>query len=164
MAFVSTRDPAQGRLLLLAAILFISYLCVAISLPIVPIFVTGGLKLSNGWAGFGVGVAFLATILTRGHAGSLADRRGGKAAVTRGLVCYVAGALISWLAGLLLAAPWIALLVLVAGRLLLGLGESLVAVGVISWGIGLVGPARSGKVLAITAVRTGRWARRRASV
>jgi MFS family permease len=39
--------------------------------------------------------------------------------------------------------------VLIAGRLLLGLGESLVAVGIISWGIGIVGPQRSGKVLAL---------------
>jgi hypothetical protein len=31
----STRDPAQRRLLLLTAILFVSYLCVAMAIPIV---------------------------------------------------------------------------------------------------------------------------------
>lgn len=148
MASQSARDPAQGRLLLLTAILFLSYLCVAMSLPIVPVYVTGRLGFGNVWAGLGVGIAFLATIVSRGYAGGLSDRRGPKVAVGRGLILYVAGALISLVAGLL-HAPLTAYLVLLAGRLLLGLGESLVAVGVIAWGIGLVGPARSGRVLAL---------------
>lgn len=38
---------------------------------------------------------------------------------------------------------------LLVGRLVIGLGESLVAVGIIAWGIGLVGPERSGRVLAM---------------
>jgi len=149
MAFQSTRDPAQGRLLLLIAILFVSYLCVAISLPVVPVFMTGPLGFGNVWAGLGVGIPFLATILTRGRAGGIADRRGGKRAVRDGLVFYAAGALLSLVAGLLFHTPWTALAILLAGRLLVGLGESLVAVGVIAWGIGLVGPARSGRVLAL---------------
>jgi len=39
--------------------------------------------------------------------------------------------------------------VLIAGRLLLGLGESLTMVGMINWSIGLMGPARSGKVMSL---------------
>lgn len=149
MAFQSTSDPARGRLLLLSAILFISYLCVGMSFPIVPIYVTEQLKLGNVWAGLGVGIAFLATIVTRGHAGGLSDHRGAKVAVARGLMFYIAGAVISLVAGLLVGAPMPSFLLLLAGRLLLGLGESLVAVGVIAWGIGIVGPGRSGKVLAL---------------
>ena len=148
MTFRSTRDPALARLLLLAAVLFVSYLCVAIPLPIVPVYVTGRLGLNNAWAGLAVGVAFLATILTRAHAGALSDRRGAKAAVWRGLVFYVAGALLSMLAGLPMPQPVAAYLILIAGRLLLGVGESLVIIGVIAWGVGFVGPARSGRVLA----------------
>lgn len=149
MAFQSTRDPAQGRLLLLTAVLFISYLCVAIPLPIVPVFVTERLGLGNVWAGLGVGIAFVATIVTRGYAGTLSDRRGAKLAVGRGLALYTAGALTSLLAGLLSATPLTAFLVLLAGRLLLGLGESLVGVGIVAWGVGIVGPARSSRVLAL---------------
>ncbi|MCS0495537.1 arabinose transporter [Ancylobacter sp. MQZ15Z-1] len=149
MPFQSIRDPAQARLLLLTFILFLSYLCVGMALPVVPVFVTRQLGLDNVWAGLGVGIAFLATILTRGYAGELADRRGARLAAARGLGFYVAGALTSLGAGLLTPAPWTAFAILLAGRLLLGLGESLVAVGVIAWGIGLVGPARSGRVLAL---------------
>ncbi|HEY1719750.1 MAG TPA: arabinose transporter [Magnetospirillaceae bacterium] len=150
MAFQSTRDPAQNRLLLLAIILFFSYLCVAMSLPIVPVFVTGQLGLSNGWAGLGAGIAFLSTIATRAHAGGFSDRHGAKRAVGRGLGFYIVGGAVSLVAGLPLHVdPSIAFVILLIGRLFLGLGESLVGVGVVSWGIGLVGPARSGKVLAL---------------
>lgn len=149
MAFQSTRDPAQRRLLLLTAVLFLSYLCVAMPLPIVPVYVTERLGLGNVWAGLGVGIAFFSTIVTRGYAGVLSDRRGAKLAVARGLALYLAGALTTALAGLLASAPLMAFVVLLLGRLLLGLGESLVGVGVIAWGVGIVGPARSSRVLAL---------------
>ena len=149
MTLQAKPHPAPARLLLLTAILFIAYLCVGMSLPIVPIHVTAHLGLGNFWAGLGVGIAFLATVLSRAHAGSLSDRLGARTAVARGLAFYVAGALVSLVAGLSFASPWTAYLILIAGRLLIGLGESLVAVGVIGWGIGLVGPARSGQVLAL---------------
>ena len=149
MAFQSTPDPARGRLLLLSAILFISYLCIGISFPIVPLYVSGQLRLGNVLAGLGVGIAFLATILTRGYAGGLSDHRGAKVAVTRGLAFYVVGALTALGAGVLADMPLLSFLLLILGRLAFGLGESLVAVGIIAWGIGVVGPARSGRVLAL---------------
>jgi MFS family permease len=149
MAFQSTRDPAQRRLLVLTAVLFISYLCVAMPLPVVPVFVTGQLGFSNAWAGLGVGIAFFATIVTRGYAGGLSDRRGAKVALARGLVLYVVGALISLAAGVLSGTPLTAFLVLLAGRLLLGLGESLVGIGVVAWGVDVVGLDRSSRVLAL---------------
>jgi len=149
MAFGSTSGPAQGRLLLLTAVLFISYLCVAVPLPIVPVYVTARLGLGNIWAGLAVGIAFFATILTRGYAGKLSDRHGAKVALGRGLAFYVAGAAMSLAAGCLAHAPLTAFSVLLAGRLLLGLGESLVGVGIIAWGVGLVGAAHSARVLAL---------------
>ncbi|MQT11723.1 MFS transporter [Segnochrobactrum spirostomi] len=148
MASRPVRDPAEGRLYTLTFVLFLSYLAVGMALPVVPVFVTRQLGLDNVWAGLAVGLAFLSTILTRGPAGILVDRRGGKAGVRRGLVYYGAGLVASAAAGLIPNAPWTAFAVLLAGRLVIGLGESLVAVGIITWGIGLVGPARSGRVLA----------------
>jgi MFS family permease len=145
----STRDPAVARLWLLAAVLFVAYLGVAIPLPIVPVYVTGQLGLGNAWAGLAVGITFLATVVARAQAGSLVDRRGAKAATARGFAFYAAGASMSLLAGLPVLTPPVAFVVLLAGRLLLGLGESLVGVGIITWGVSLVGPARSGKVLAL---------------
>ncbi|CAJ0991914.1 MFS transporter [Sodalis praecaptivus] len=151
MTKLSRRDAGQVRLWILSAVLFVSYLCVAIPLPVVPVFTTRQLGLSNSWAGLAVGVAFFSTLLTRGRAGALSDAAGSKSATRRGLLFYGAGAFISALAGVTTLPPLAAylILILVADRLLVGWGESLVGVGIITWGIGLAGPAQAGKVLAI---------------
>ncbi|MFX5693368.1 MFS transporter, partial [Acinetobacter baumannii] len=44
--------------------------------------------------------------------------------------------------------PVISVAVLLAGRVLLALGESLVITGTMGWGIALVGPQHGGKVMA----------------
>ena len=149
MTSASTRDPSNRRLLLLTAVLFLSYLCIAMPLPIVPVFVTAQLGYSTVWAGLGVGGACVATIASRGVTGSFTDRRGAKLAMRRGLMFYIVGATVALGAGLMPATPLAAYGLLLAGRLLIGIGESLVTVSVVSWGVGIVGPARSSRVLAL---------------
>lgn len=145
----TTSGHDEWRIWVLVSVLFLSYLCVAIPLATVSVFVAVRLGLGSTLAGTAVGVAFLSTILSRGHAGALSDRRGPKFAVNRGLVYYGAGALLSLAAGIFAEMPWTAYAILILGRLLIGLGESLVGVGVIAWGIGIVGPQRAGRVLAL---------------
>jgi len=143
------RDRAYRRVVALTGALFLSYLAVAMSLPAVPIYVVQGLHLDNAFGGLAVGIAFLSTILTRAHAGARADRLGSKQSMQRGLILYAGAALIC------LLASWSRLTVtgdyavLIAGRLLLGLGESLTMVGMINWSIALISPARSGKVMSL---------------
>jgi MFS family permease len=142
-------DQAYRQVVLLTGPLFLSYLAVAMSLPAVPVYVVQGLGFNNAVGGLAVGIAFLSTILTRGHAGARVDRLGGKVCMQRGLILYAAAGLICLLAGwprLSVAGDYT---VLIVGRLLLGLGESLALVGMISWAIGLMGPARSGKVMSL---------------
>ena len=142
-------DPALHRVAWLTVALFLSYLCVAMSLPVTSVYVTTGLGLGNGLAGLAVGIAFASTILTRGLAGRIADHEGGKACMVRGLWIYA-------LAGLVCAAAsWSGLSVpasygiLIIGRLLLGWGESLATVGLIAWALGVTGPKRAGRVFAL---------------
>lgn len=149
MTSPSTKSPADRQLWLLTAVLFISYLCVAVPLPVVPVFVTAQLGFSNLFAGLGVGIAFLATIASRGVVGALTDRRGARLIARRGLALYASGALVSLFAGLMTATPVAAFTVLLLGRLLVGLGESMITVSVVSWGVGIVGTARSSRVLAL---------------
>lgn len=149
MPNIQRPDLAYRHVVVLTAALFLSYLTVAMSLPAVPVHVVQGLGLGNAWGGLAVGIAFLSTILTRGRSGAWADRIGGKLCMQRGLLLYAAAGLIC------LSASWSELptagsyAVLIVGRLLLGLGESVAMVGMISWAIGLMGQARTGRVMSL---------------
>ncbi len=142
-------DLAYRRVIALTVALFLSYLTVAMSLPAVPVHVVQQLGLGNAYGGLAVGIAFLSTIPTRGRAGAWSDRIGGKLTMQRGLLIYAVAGLIC------LAASWSGLstttsyMVLIIGRLLLGLGESVAMVGMMGWAIGLMGQARSGRVISL---------------
>jgi MFS family permease len=142
-------DRDLHRFVWLTLALFLSYLCVAMSLPVISVFVTTRLGFGNALAGLAVGIAFASTILTRGMAGRIADHRGSKYCMVRGLWVYTLAGLIcaaaSWRG---LPAP-VAYGVLIVGRLLLGVGESLVTVGLMAWCFGIMGPQRSGRVFAL---------------
>jgi MFS family permease len=142
-------DIASRHLLRLTSALFLSYLAVAMSLPAIPAYVTRQLHFGNAFGGLAVGIAFLSTILTRNHAGSLSDHASSKICMLRGLRLYSLASLICLVSAWAVLPPLAGYAILLAGRLLLGLGESQVVVGMISWGVGLMGPARSGKVMAV---------------
>lgn len=152
MTDIKPPEMAYRRVVALTIALFLSYLTVAMSLPAVPVHVVHGLGFDNAWGGLAVGIAFLSTILTRGHAGSWSDRIGGKLCMQRGLLLYAAAGLICLLA----ASPSMPVAgsyaVLILGRLLLGLGESVAMVGMISWAIGLMGQTRTGRVMSLVGI------------
>jgi len=140
------------RVVWLTVALFLSYLCVAMSLPVTSVYVTTRLGFGNALAGLAVGISFASTILTRGMAGRLADHRGGKRCMVRGLWVYAVAGLVC------AAASWpgfpapAAYGLLIAGRLLLGVGESLATVGLLAWALGVTGPQRSGRVFALVGI------------
>ncbi|AUG51291.1 arabinose transporter [Thalassospira marina] len=142
-------DQAYRHVLALTGALFLSYLSVAMSLPAVPIHVLNGLGMNNTYGGLAVGIAFLSTILTRGRAGASSDRLGGKICMQRGLVIYAVAGIVGVISGLGQIPAFAAYGILIIGRLLLGLGESLAMVGMINWAIGLMGHHRSGRVIAL---------------
>lgn len=133
----------------LASALFVAYLCIALALPVIPVFVTTKLGHGNGLAGIAVGIAFASTILTRGMAGRIADARGSRRCMVLGLLAYAAAGLLCSGAGWSGSPAPVAYAILLAGRLLLGLGESLATVGLIAWCFGVTGPNRSGLVFAV---------------
>ncbi|MBI1205085.1 MAG: MFS transporter [Rhodopseudomonas sp.] len=147
----ATYNPKQSirYVLVLTGTLFLSYLAIGMALPSVSVYVVGGLHLSNAFGGLAVGIAFLSTIVTRGYAGMTADRLGGKVCFRRGLIFYVVAGLICLISGL----PQLPLAggyaVLIVGRLLLGLGESLAMVGMVNWAIGITGHIGSGRVMSL---------------
>lgn len=135
------------RLLPLVWIVFFSALAIAVPLPVLALHVHEKLGFSIATAGLAVGIQSFATLLTRQFAGSAVDRYGAKMAVIVGLPLAVVAGLL-YLGSLAISAPFESLGVLTAGRLCLGLAESLFLTGTMAWGIGRVGLANTGRVMA----------------
>lgn len=141
---------ATLSLVALTMSIFLTFMTIGLPLPVVPLYVGHVLLFGNVVVGFSVGIQFLATVLTRGYAGQEADRAGARRVMLRGMFfCACSGA-----ANVLSAALPVPdagrLALLIAGRLVLGFGESQLIVGMFGWGIGTAGQARSGTVLAWT--------------
>jgi MFS family permease len=148
----SDTTGGQGDLPLVAltSAVFLGYMTIGLGLPVIPLYVHQTLGFGNFLVGLSIGIQFLATVLTRGFAGRVADHQGASRSMRSGLMfCALSGV------GYILAVaaplgPAGRLIVLMAARLVLGFGESQLVVGALAWGIGLSGPARTGRVLSWT--------------
>ena len=133
-------------LLLIAIAAFVAFLPMGMAMPTLPIHLHHGLDASTVLVGMVMAVQFLAAVLTRGIAGSTSDHRGAHRAVRTGIACgVVAGAL--YAASLAFDRPEPAIACLFAARLAVGASESFIVTGTLAWGVQLLGPTRTGKVI-----------------
>jgi len=133
-------------LLPLVAIVTCAFLTVSGPLPVLPLFVHDHVSTNAVVIGALVGLQSVTTVLSRRHAGAIADTRGPKDAVMMGLVaCAAAG--LSYIVAGLDPSRAVSIGFLAAGRVVLGLGESLLLTGAITWGIARVGPENAGTVM-----------------
>ena len=98
--------------------------------------------------GLVTGSQFAASLVSRVWAGRYADARGAKGAVIVGLLTAVLSGLLYLLSLAFAATPEISVGILLCGRALLGVAESFIITGGVSWGLALAGPANAGRVIA----------------
>jgi MFS family permease len=143
-----------GQVISIVIFTFLGYLTVGLPLAVLPGYVHQGLGFGSVVAGLAVSVQYVATLLSRSHAGRMADTVGPKQTVLSGLMaCAVSGVLLL-LAYAFERSAWLSLSCLLLSRLLLGFGESWVGTGAITWGIGKMGPDHTARVISWNGVCT----------
>jgi len=118
---------------------FVAFLCIGLPIAVLPGYVHEQLGFSAIVAGLVIGSQYLATLLSRPMAGRMSDTLGTKRAIVYGLSGIVLSGLLTLISTLLQAFPMPSLIILILGRLLLGVAQGLIGVGTISWCMGQVG-------------------------
>lgn len=142
------------RILSIVVFTFVCYMTIGLPLAVLPGFVHNQLGYSSTLAGLIISVQYLATLMSRPHAGRYADQLGPKKVVIFGLSCCGLSGGFYVLAFLAVANPLVSLLLLCAGRVCLGVGESFSSTGSSLWGIGSVGSEHTARVISWNGVAT----------
>lgn len=133
---------------------FICYLSIGLPLAVLPPFVHLRMGYNAVLAGLAVSIQYVATLGSRPWAGRISDHVGAKVAVVWGMAaCTGSGALLI-VAAALHSTPLLSFAVLVASRLILGVGESLGSTGATLWGITSAGLEHTAKVIGYNGVCT----------
>jgi len=148
----TTNSAEQARsgaaLLPIMAAVFAAFIVIGLAIPVLPLHVHQRLGLGSFLVGLVAGSQFAAAIASRVWAGRDVDARGAKHAVIAGLLIAAVAGLLYFLSLSFLARPVMSVLVLLAGRALLGVGESFIITGAQTWGLAILGVGNTSKVLA----------------
>ena len=140
--------PVLATLLPIMAVVLVGFLVIGLALPVLPLHVHQGLGLGTFAVGLVTGSQFAASLVSRFWSGHYADSRGAKRAVVAGLLAAAASGLLYLLSLAFVGTPATSVAVLLLGRGLLGAAESFIITGAVSWGLALVDPRDTGKVIA----------------
>ena len=144
---MTTATPLWRALAPIVLMVFMEFLAMGLPLTILPGHVHGTLGFGSFVVGLAIGAQSWVTLATRHAAGTRADQRGPRSAAMLGLaLSVIAGAL--YAVSNAVPGSSASLAVLLVGRAMLGVGESLVVTGALAWGVALAGRERSGIVMA----------------
>lgn len=133
---------------------FVCYLTIGMLLAVLPAYAHLRLGLGAVSAGVLVSAQYVATLATRPLAGRMCDVRGARASVLHGLAANALTGACCVVAPSLEGTRWLAVAVLLAGRLTLGAAESLGSTGATLWGIARVGFPNMGRVISWNGMST----------
>lgn len=127
---------------------FVAFLVIGMGMPVLPLHVHQGLGLGTFLVGLVSGSQFAAAILSRVWAGRQSHTRGPKIAVIVGLAISAVSGGIYLLSLAAVSRPAISVTMLLAGRLLLGVGESFIITGGQSWALAILTVRNTSKAIA----------------
>lgn len=133
----------------LVVIVFLGFLAVGMPLAALAIHLHDAMGFSPALVGAVIGAQSLMTVVTRHTAGTICDRYGPRRSALIGLPLAALSGLVMLPATILLPAENLLVVpLLLLARAMLGAAESFFLTGSMTWGIGRMGPARTGKVMA----------------
>jgi MFS family permease len=135
------------KLLPIIGVVFIAYLIIGLAMSVLPLHVHNGLGFSTFAVGLVAGSQFAAALFSRPWAGFFADKQGAKRAVVAGLIVAVISGALYLVSLQFVANPSTSIVILLAGRIALGIAESFIITGALSWGLVRAGADNTGKVM-----------------
>lgn len=149
LSAVSSPAPSVfAALMPIMIAVLVGFLVIGAALPVLPLHVRDSLGFGPVMVGVVAGCQFAAALVARLWSGRAADARGPKWAVMAGLAAAAAAGLLYLLSLSLLSTPRVSVGVLLAGRAVLGGGESFIVTGATTWGLVRAGAQNAGKVIA----------------
>jgi MFS family permease len=133
-----------------------AFLVTGMAIPVIPLHVHQDLGFGTFVVGLVAGSQFAAALLSRFWSGAYSDRRGPKRAVVAGLLMAAGSGVLYLLSLAFVSMPVVSAAVLLAGRAVLGSGESFIVTGALSWGFALGGAGNAGMVMSW--IGTALWA------
>jgi MFS family permease len=133
---------------------FLCYITIGVPLAVLPTYAHLQLGFGTILAGLVISTQYVATIFSRPRAGRMTDVLGPKRTVIYGLLICALSGVITLASAYLVHWPRLCLAFLLAGRLSLGLGESLISIGAMMWGIARAGSHNVVKVISWNGVCT----------
>lgn len=138
------RHGAFFALLPFCLIVFLCYLTIGLTFGGLPLYLHDRLSLGAGTVGWIIGLQSIATVLTRGLAGNIADGKGVKRSIIAGAVVLFLAALANGAVELPAFSSAGILILLIIGRTTLGLAESFVMTGTLSGSVAAAGVKHAG--------------------
>jgi MFS family permease len=143
-----TVPRVAATLLPIMGMVFVAFLVIGVAMPVLPLHVHDGLGFGTFMVGLVAGSQFAASLISRPWAGHYSDSRGPKRAVVAGLLAATASGLL-YLSSLRFGGfPLTSIAILLLGRAVLGGAESFIITAAVSWGLAIVDPKSTGKVIA----------------
>ena len=141
-------------LISIVALTFFGYLAIGLPLAVLPTHVASDLGFGVVWAGIAISTQYVATIVSRAQVGRLCDQYGPRRSVFLGFFAYGLSGTLTLASALVTDIPAASLSLLLAGRLSLGIGESLVSTAAITWAIGLMGSRETVRIISWNGIAT----------
>jgi MFS family permease len=132
----------------LMAVVLIAFVVMGMALPVLPLHVHDDLGFGAATVGLVAGSQFAASLLSRMWAGHTCDNQGPKRAIGIGIAAAALAGLIYLLSLRYIDTPRLSVVILLAGRAMLGGAESFIITGATVWGLARAGSRNAGTVIA----------------